>query len=127
MRAVAHGIDFPRLEMTRYRSNKPNVLTRRASFEVAIIFAMLMYGRFRADSPQGVGCATSTRFHHPKTLANALIRIRALPDPLRGIGSVSLALTTRILEKRACCGNPLRLRLCVKYLQFPESRAGTAR
>ncbi len=65
---------------------------------------MWMYGRFRADSPQGVGCVTSARFHHPTTLANTLIRIRALPDPLRGIGSVSLALTTRILENWRAVG-----------------------
>ena len=64
------------------------VPARSASFEVALIVAMWMYGRFRADSPQGVGCVTSARFHHPTTLANTLIRIRALPDPLRGIGSV---------------------------------------
>ena len=75
-----------------------------ARFEVALSAAMWMHGRYRADSPQGVGCVTSARFHDRATLANTLVRIRALPDPLRGIGSVSLASTTRILENGRAVG-----------------------
>ena len=99
---------FTRSEMTRSRSNNPFLLARRASalardyyrfydgvpsrgfpslarFEVALSDAMwIRVSFFRADSPQGVGCETSTRFHDRETLCDPARKYLRMTRPLAG-------------------------------------------
>ena len=102
----------------------PTLEARRGVLHGFLSIAMWMHGRFRADSPQGVGCETFARFHDPATLTNALVGICALPDPLRGIGSVSLALTTRILEKPSMFLRDTPVFQDTHGVAYPQSRHG---